>query len=211
MRLRDQGHINLHKTQTPSSLYQNHFSDSVQNKKSSNATTYGGSIAWQSNRRSSPYTRPTGRAGKPASNAHRNRSLILNKTTNNSQIPKEFAESANGSIMSVAKSEENDNEPLNSPMSWVTKRDRHMQLINSSIFNKETQMRNKAIDHTRRQKLFQRDLREKSKIQRHLAGLSKSAPTNVHEILINGLAFQVVNGGSKLCRAQSKLLNLVYK
>ena len=93
---------------------------------------------------------------------------------------------------------------------WVTKHDRHMQLINTSIYDKDTQTRQKAIEETRRQKVLRRDQREKLKIERHLKGLaSKSgkavATPAVHEIVINGLRFHVLDGGSKLARILGKI------
>ena len=212
MKLTDEGHINLHKTHTPPPPGYERPSDTAQRLKSPRVMATGGSVAWQPNRRPSPYTRPRGRAGKPALNPHRNRTLILNKTKSTSQISKDFAELVEDSVKNSAKSDEDNNSESSKPaMSWVSKRDRHMQLINSSVFDKETQTRNKAIDETRRQKASQKDLRERDKIKRHLAGLSASAPTNIHEISINGLAFQVVNGGSKLLRIQSTFTELIPK
>lgn len=89
-----------------------------------------------------------------------------------------------------------------------------MQLINSSIYDKETQVRNKAIEETRRQKNLRRDQREKHKIVQHLKALGpqtgrSTAASAMHEILINGLRFQVLDGGSKLARIRSE--NLVNK
>ena len=87
-----------------------------------------------------------------------------------------------------------------------------MQLINSSIYDKETQLRNKAIEETRKQKSLRRDQREKQKIQKHLKTLSaysdqnKATPT-VHELLINGLRFHVLDGGSKLARIRGEGAN----
>lgn len=206
-KLRGKGHINLHKTHAPSPPRYERSSNLTQDLRPSSANI-GGSSTWQSNRRPSPYTRPRGRAGKPAPNPHRNRSLILNKIANTSQTFKEPAEPVESSAINLGKLEHNNDESPKPAMSWVTKRDRHMQLINSSIFDKEAQLRNKAIDQTRRQKASQRDLHEKEKFQRHLAGLSSSTPTNVHEISINGLAFQVVNGGSKLLRIHSRHIEM---
>ena len=87
-----------------------------------------------------------------------------------------------------------------------------MQLIKSSIYDKETQLRNRAIEETRKQKSLRRNQREKQKIQRHLKTLSvysdqnKATPT-VHEILINGLRFHVLDGGSKLARIRGEGAN----
>ena len=95
---------------------------------------------------------------------------------------------------------------------WVTKRDRHMQLINSSIYDKDSQARNKAIEETRRQKLLRKDQREKQKIERRLGTLTthpsqKVAGSAVHEISINGLRFHVADSGSKLVRIRGGYLH----
>ena len=96
---------------------------------------------------------------------------------------------------------------------WVTKRDRHMQLINSDIYDKEAQSRNKAIEETRKQKSVRRDQREKQKIERHLITLASTnnqdmtIPT-IHEITINGLRFQVLDGGSKLARIRGERFDI---
>ena len=98
-----------------------------------------------------------------------------------------------------------DSHPLHVKSGWVTKHDRHMQLINSSIFQKETQVRSKAIEETRRQKAAFRDQREKQKIERHLktlaSGTGHEATTSMdYEIIVNGISYNVVDGGSKLAR-----------
>ena len=97
---------------------------------------------------------------------------------------------------------------------WITKRDRHMQLINSSVFDKETRARSKAIEETRIQRAQQRDERERLKIKKHLQFLSAaerpstSYPTTpksmLHELIINDIHFRVVDGGSKLSRVAGK-------
>ncbi|KAK4697622.1 hypothetical protein P7C71_g498, partial [Lecanoromycetidae sp. Uapishka_2] len=92
---------------------------------------------------------------------------------------------------------------------WVMKRDRHMQLINTSVYDKETQARNKAIEETRKQKSLKRDQREKQKIERHLSSLRShtsygATAASVHEISINGLRFHVIDGGSKLARIRGE-------
>ena len=88
---------------------------------------------------------------------------------------------------------------------WVTKRDRHMQLINTSILDKTTQARSKAMEETRRKKATRKDQSEKDKIHRFLHTNAQSALSNTtsslsHEILVEGLRFQVLSGGSKLAR-----------
>lgn len=90
-----------------------------------------------------------------------------------------------------------------------------MQLINSSIYDKETNLRSKAIDQTRRQVAKRRDVREKLRIHKHLQMIADSAAATsfsprltpnveTHELSINGLRFRVCDGGSKLVRIMSK-------
>lgn len=204
------GHINLYKTQTTPAQHDpnsvsvsphswNRYTQAPSNN--SNATT------WRSSR-VAPYVRGRGRAGKVVANPHRNRSLVLNNRSGS--LPPTAKDLGPHSILSdtrAIQSEEEEPVPIQSVNHWVTKRDRHVQLINSSVYDKETQARNKAIEETRRQKAFQRDRREKLKIERHLNALtsrSGQASSVVHEVSINGLGFHVVDGGSKLARIRGE-------
>ena len=144
-------------------------------------------------------------------NPHRNRTLVLNnKIGTPTQVTNDPRTEDNQLNPEPINAEPEDGkDSVQRPTSWVTKRDRHMQLINSSVYDKETQFRNKAIEETRKQKSLRRDQREKQKIQRHLKTLSvhtdhnKAIPT-VHELLINGLRFHVLDGGSKLARIRGE-------
>lgn len=155
-----------------------------------------------------PYRRERGRAGKIVANPHRNRTLVLNsKSAASLQSATELRPDSLPSSTQAVQSEDDDTVPLQSTNRWVTKRDRHMQLINSSVYDKETQARNKAIEGTRRQKALQKDQREKQKIERHLNALPSragQAKDVVHEISINGLRFHVIDGGSKLVRIRGE-------
>jgi hypothetical protein len=92
---------------------------------------------------------------------------------------------------------------------WVAKRDRHMQLINSAIYDKETQARSKAIEETRRLKEQKRTEREQAKVLRYAQGSGAalvSTPANPsagHQILVNEVPFKIARGGSKLIRISS--------
>lgn len=165
--------------------------------------------------RHSPYTRT--HQGVAKSNPHRNRTLVLHKTSNPSLV---LHEPSGTSVTSIANSlnpneKQNKQGLANNETSWVAKNDRHLQLINSSIFGKESQLRSKAMDETRRQKALQRSQMEKQKIAKHLRtlnypryqvlGAQHSGPaTTMHRIMINGLSFYVMDGGSKLQRILSK-------
>lgn len=196
-----QGHINLHKTQKPSE----HVSSYDTSQPFSRLSHGPGRIA-QSRRipRGSPYNR--GRAGRVAPQGHRNRTLVLSGTT---------GRATGADDTTVNKSdEEKSGQSMEQKSGWITKRDRHMQLINSSVFDKESQARSKAIEETRRQKAQQRDQREKLKIKKHLQSLNaaeqpatswRTTPNSMlHKLVINGVQFQVIDGGSKLLRVAGK-------
>ena len=93
--------------------------------------------------------------------------------------------------------------PSSSP-GWVTKRDRHVQLINNNILEQETQARSKAMAETRKQRALMKDQQEIQKIQKFLqsggANSSRASMSAPHEINIDGLRFRVLKGGSKLAR-----------
>ena len=141
-------------------------------------------------------------------NPHRNRTLVLNNRSGAS-LPsaKELSSHSEPSGTKPVPSEDEEPIAMQSTSRWVTKRDRHMQLINSSVYDKETQARNKAIEETRRQKALQKDQREKQKIARHFNTLTfrtGQATNAVHEISVNGLRFHVADGGSKLVRMRGE-------
>ena len=103
------------------------------------------------------------------------------------------------------------NECQPSASGWVTKHDRHIQLINNSIFDKDVLQRNKAIERTQAQKALKRDQREKSQIYKHLQtiGAETKGPLlqimpnssgNPQYLSIDGLKFEVCADGSKLSR-----------
>ena len=139
------------------------------------------------------------------SSTHRNRVLILNNSTDPTQI----TDSQNSSGLPTIK-EGSSKEMVNGSASWVSKRDRHMQLINTSIYDKEKQVRRMAMNETVRKKALAKEHREKARLAKHLQsininpGTSAAVPTSTglvnYEILINGVRFRVMNGGSKLSR-----------
>lgn len=162
-----------------------------------------GSTSWRLPR-STPYARARGRGGRMSS-THRNRVLILNNATDATQNT-----NSQSSPGLPATEEGSSKEGVNGSASWVSKRDRHMQLINTSIYDKEKQLRRKAMNETIRKKALAGEHREKARIAKHLQsimtypGKSAAVPTSTelvnYEILINGVRFRVMNGGSKLSR-----------
>jgi len=125
---------------------------------------------------------------------HRHRTLILN---GKSQGKPTDTDSGGNSDASTS--------------SWVTKTDRHLQLINSSVYEKESQNRTRAIEQTRRQKRVMKDERERAKLVSHLnrmanngvmapPGQQSQASTDKYEIAIQGIRFVVAKNGSKLVK-----------
>ncbi|KAI9880317.1 MAG: hypothetical protein M1830_004196 [Pleopsidium flavum] len=204
------GHINLHKTQQPSDQ-----NDVFPSHSTSRGHTRG-STSWRQPR-GTPYSRARGRGGRTAPPAHRNRTLVLNGNTVSTGILSASQHSVTGfTTQGSVTNNVNENEPPPSATGWIAKRDRHMQLINTSIYDKETQLRARAMEETRKLKAQQRDEREKAKISRHLHRLASQSvqPTGArstlgatvssHEVTINGLRFRVANGGSRLVRVSGR-------
>ncbi|KAJ5591895.1 uncharacterized protein N7459_002264 [Penicillium hispanicum] len=177
------GQINRHKTQSthpnPSSAHQSqHVSRHV--------PSHSG---W------APYSR--GRGRRPAA-PHRHRTLVLNNGASGA---------SQTSTSSPGPTSDNDGESRSTATSngWVAKRDRHMQLINSAVYDKEAQARTKAMEETRRLKAVRRAEREQAKVLRYAQGSGASVstpaqPSAGHQILVNDVAFKIARGGSKLVR-----------
>ncbi|EHK24779.1 uncharacterized protein TRIVIDRAFT_178368 [Trichoderma virens Gv29-8] len=142
---------------------------------------------------SAPY--PTRGFSSRSTATHRHRTLHLNASG-----------SASGSASSSAAPS-----PGPTTSGWVSKNDRHRQLINASIYEKDSQNRAKAIEETRQRNLKEQRLREKKRFGEYLrhqaggaglAGTSVSAnSTGLNEILVNGIRFRVLDGGKKLVKA----------
>ncbi|KAL2165939.1 hypothetical protein VTG60DRAFT_3581 [Thermothelomyces hinnuleus] len=126
---------------------------------------------------------------------YRNRTLILNNGTQQSRS----GDPADSGATSDASSS-----------SWVTKNDRHLQLINSNVYKKDAQARAAAMEQTRRQKLANRDKQERAKLINHLNRMANSGGfgaanqqaigDNKYEIAVQGVRFVVAKNGSKLVR-----------
>lgn len=150
--------------------------------------------------RGTPYGSYRGSRGRGYPTVHRNRTLVLN---NNAQT--------DDSTESAPSTPEPSSTP-NGTNTWVSKRDRHHQLINASVYNQVSQHRSQAIAETMAQKRKLRDIKEKARLQKHfqymqaqktltVASSALSEPTSsVHEIRVEGLPFRITDGGSKLVR-----------
>lgn len=184
------GQINQHKNQRS------------QPQHAASSSSYGGRhprAGW------SPYS-TRGSQRRPA--AHRNRTLILNNAPGSSRET------------SQTPAVSDTNETPASSNGWVAKRDRHMQLINSAIYDKEAQARTKAIAATQKGKQERRGKAEEAKVLRYAQGarnphvdaaVVSSAPGGVpsfasYQIFIHDIPFQVARGGSKLIRQSSATL-----
>lgn len=88
---------------------------------------------------------------------------------------------------------------------WVIRNDRHRQLINSSVYEKDAKARTLAIEQTRLQSRTARDQRERAKLMGHFRRVTDTrGSTNTqgpYEITIDGVRFLVTKNGSKLIKA----------
>ncbi|PQE04092.1 CCCH zinc finger protein [Rutstroemia sp. NJR-2017a BVV2] len=202
------GQINKHKNQKPYEQQERTTSPAIANNHGTqhphhNTRAHGyhpyATSAWRPSRGSyrGSYS-PRGYRGGRQPSIVRHRTLILN---GNTSTPPSQPDTGN-----VTPSTD-ENETLSSA-GYITKTDRHLQLINKSYFEKDSQTRAKAIEETRKQRLKQRDDREKLKLSRHLQrlgnGTSSSAiqsnGANNYEVFVNGIRFQVTKNGSKLVK-----------
>lgn len=153
------------------------------------------------NRQDTAYSNAWRRSGFPHRGGHhsarmpvyRNRSLVLNGASQQNQ---------SGDADSGATSDASNS-------SWVTRNDRHLQLINSSVYKKEVPARTLALEQTRRQKLALKNKQERAKLISHLTRMVDSGgfgPANQqttsgkYEIAVQGVRFAVAKNGSKLVK-----------
>ena len=141
---------------------------------------------------------------------HRNRTLVLN--SNAPTPPNTTAADSSGENSETASSNRT------ATQGWVTKTDRHLQLINASIFEKDSQTRAKAMEETRKQKLRKRDERERARFNKHLYRMrgNSNNTSGVHprsaesaenyEISVQGIRFRVAKNGSKLVKVPGERL-----
>ncbi|PWY89262.1 CCCH zinc finger protein [Aspergillus heteromorphus CBS 117.55] len=154
--------------------------------------------------RGRPYAR-----GRHVAAPHRHRTLILNNTA---------APGTSGSTTPAGAATETDGEARSTPPNeWVVKRDRHMQLINTSIYDQETQARTKAIEESRKTKQQKRAQVEQARVLNYAQGFGRAypaafsapqvaataEPSAEHQVLVNDIPFRVSRGGSKLVRVSS--------
>lgn len=133
---------------------------------------------------SSPYPPRHNRIGRPPA-THHHRTLNLNGENS----------TASRSASSGAET----------PPGWISRTDRHRQLINVNVYEKDTQNRAKAIEETRQRKLNGHRYREKAKFNEFLkhqtaASSAQTNPAGRNELTIEGVQFRVMDGGKKLVK-----------
>ncbi|KAI1816493.1 hypothetical protein GGS20DRAFT_537841 [Poronia punctata] len=142
--------------------------------------------------RSAPYPPPAYRGGRGRiMPTYRNRTLVLNGGTHN------------------AGSHEDDQPVDPTTPSWVTKTDRHLQLINRDVYERESQHRTQAIEQTLKRKQINKDRREKVQFFKNMqqaggnhvvASSNPSKPVSRYEVQVDGVRFYVTQQGSKLVK-----------
>lgn len=91
---------------------------------------------------------------------------------------------------------------------WVARNDRHRQLINADVYEKDAQSRAKAVEETRRRKQTGQRRGERAQFKAFLtsgqAGATVSSNADgaavPNEITIDGIRFRVLAGGKKLAK-----------
>ncbi|KIM97628.1 hypothetical protein OIDMADRAFT_182012 [Oidiodendron maius Zn] len=197
------GQINRHKNGQSSGQ---HTQPAPTSSARSCADTPQSSAEWRSSR-GGYLSRGYGRGSR--AQLHRNRTLVLN--SNASTPPNTTAADSSGENSETASSNRT------ATQGWVTKTDRHLQLINASIFEKDSQTRAKAMEETRKQKLKKRDERERARFNKHLYRMrgNSNNTSGVHlrstdsaenyEISVQGIRFRVAKNGSKLVKVPGDL------
>lgn len=148
--------------------------------------------------RGTPYGVPRGRGYASAAPVHRNRTLVVSGPGTSNVKP--------GAVITGTGTQATSETPVSG---WVSKRDRHVQLINNSVYERKTQQRTQAMAETRQQKLRAKEEREKMKLQNHLQSISgysqQPASTPVaHLIFVNDIKFIITDGGSKLIKTSGQ-------
>lgn len=149
--------------------------------------------------RYAPYHQPRGYSHKPAyAPSYRNRSLVVN-----SSVGTPAGQQASPATPALTPSD-----------GFVLKRDRHMQLINTSVYDQKTQQRQSEIEATLQEKQRLRNAKEKAKVMNTFqpqqgasnpyGAPSAAGPAAVRDIQINNLRFRVAADGSKLIRMFGK-------
>ncbi|KAI6309080.1 hypothetical protein ACKVWM_003884 [Pyricularia oryzae] len=134
---------------------------------------------------------------------HRHRTLILNTNTT-SDVTGDGTKSGAPQSAGLASA----SSPFSTSPSWVTKKDRNLQLINSAVYERESLARSIGAAEARRQKFKMLNQRERAKLLRHfqsgshatMARPATNASATQYEVIIEGIKFHVAKNGSKLVK-----------
>lgn len=159
--------------------------ESDPNRRAPNASPYRPGNSWQQ-QRGTPYG--VRRAAAPAygQGRVRNRTLVVNS---HGQLLNQAGEMPNATATG-----------------WVSKVDRHKQLINNSVYEQKTNERSKAIEETLKQKEKEREDRQKAKINRLIQGVPSQGPwagqaaSSKRIITVSDIQFEITEGGSKIVK-----------
>ena len=133
----------------------------------------------------------------------RNRTLVLNNAVSSpSSVEASPLSDLNSTLSDGVNS---DAQPVPT-QTWVSKNDRHKQLINPAVYEKEREGRMRDLEQTRQLKLAHKDERERWKIQKHLQRFSRPTPDqgSSHDVLVGGVPFRVSHGGSRLVKTSGE-------
>ncbi|KAL2885937.1 CCCH zinc finger protein [Ceratocystis lukuohia] len=93
--------------------------------------------------------------------------------------------------------------------SFVTRSDRHLQLINTNVYDQDASSHSRALQLSKQKHLQDKSAREKAKLRSFLRSKAIS-PSNINHsdnkqytIDVGGIKYHVANGGSKLIKAGS--------
>ncbi|KAI6333560.1 hypothetical protein MCOR07_009220 [Pyricularia oryzae] len=134
---------------------------------------------------------------------HRHRTLILNTNTT-SDVTGDGTKSGAPQSAGLASA----SSPFSTSPSWVTKKDRNLQLINSAVYERESLARSIGAAEARRQKFKMLNQQERAKLLRHfqsgshatMARPATNASATQYEVIIEGIKFHVAKNGSKLVK-----------
>ncbi|KAF8426308.1 hypothetical protein EV426DRAFT_632115 [Tirmania nivea] len=163
--------------------------------------------------------RGRGRGGRVAP-VHRNRTLVLNSGTVSGNSGESGSQSSISDFPNTPTTQLDSmvSKEFSSPVTsggqqWVAKRDRHMQLINSAVYDQQALARAKAMEATRQEKLKRRSERQKLKLKMFLERSKNAVPqaygtafggvgaaSSTHEVNVGGVRYHVSAGGNKLVK-----------
>lgn len=164
-----------------------------------NLVGYGrGSNSWAP-QRGTPYGIPRGRGWASRGTSHRHRTLVVNGPAQTGNVDPTIPPSSIGTTSLE-----------NAQSGWVSKRDRHMQLINTAVYEQKSQQRTQAMAATRKQRAEEKERREKAMLntylhsaagrQHHVNPTVNSQGNAAHQITVDDIRYLATDGGSRLIK-----------